>query len=209
MFFKENLEIMTEETPPIQQSIVFKAFAILFAAGVFLDFLFVGVLKLIWPAIYGAIYIGICAWLFHEASIRKWRPHALKMIGILMCGVVFAHLLARRSEIRTYPMNWVGDPGTIELQSPEFSDTLFVTSDAVQNTLSKLNVHTGIPLVIQVVKNYGCIESFKASSIAGVDVMNDPKAIWVWKSAPGATVAGQAGMKEENSRLFWCQIQWF
>ena len=71
-----------------------------------------------------------------------------------------------------------------------------------------------IPVTVEVIKDYGCIVSFKVATVAGVDVMNDPQSSWVWrqpKDQPGPEEphGGFEGMAEENGQRFWCEIQWF
>ena len=182
--------------------------------GVGVDFFVNGVLKIIWVGIYGAVYVTIGATLYNYALSTRWRSFGLAVTiatGFLL-GTACGHVAFEgRSKVRNYEMNLVStDP--ILLQSPDFSDGLFVSSDRLQAALAgKPSAQRDIPVTVQVIQSYGCIQSFKVASVAGVDVISDPQASWVWKPVPGTPVRDipHAGMKEENQRLIWCRIQWF
>jgi hypothetical protein len=96
-----------------------------------------------------------------------------------------------------------------------------ITSDKVRTAIGdhlsniqaniQANSQADIPVAIQVIKDYGCIRSFKVTTVAGVDVMFDNKADWVWREQKITTTpeGGFDGMEEENHRVLWCRIKWF
>lgn len=190
-------------------------FAIIVSAlfGVGVDFLVNGVLKIIWIAIYGAVYVTIAATLYNYALSTRWRSFglALTISAVFLLGTALGHIAFQgKTQVRVYSMNLVSTE-PILLRSPDFSDGLFVTSEKLHAELAKPGSPRVIPVRILVVQSYGCVQSFKVASVAGVDVITDPQASWVWKVVPGTSVRGKAsvGMKEENQRLPWCLIQWF
>jgi hypothetical protein len=195
----------------ITRSRLIRAYVSFAALGVGVDCLINGVLKILWLIIYGPVYLGIAASIYNYLHVSRWRPFAWTMAVAFLSGAALGHLaLTGRAQIRVYQMKLVSD-APITLQSPEFSDCLFVTSDRLRNALAQRASQENIPVAIQVIRNYGCIESFKVTSVAGVDVMSDPQAMWVWKPVAEFPARGAAhsGMKEENQRLPWCRIRWF
>lgn len=188
------------------------ALFVLALSGVAADFLVNGVLKIIWIIIYGTTYLGIAASLYNRALSTPLRDRASWLALAFLAGAALGHVaLTGRSQLRTYTMT-VLTASPLALGSSEFTDQLLVTSSRLQQELSRPGAPASVPVTIQVVENYGCIESFKVSSIAGIDVLSDPQASWVWKppqGGPTAPTSGSAGLTEENKRLPWCQIHWF
>jgi hypothetical protein len=180
--------------------------------GVGFDFVVNGVLKIIWIGIYGAVYLTIGATLYdYILSNRRSFGLAVTMTVAFLAGTALGHIVFQgKTDARVYSMNLVSS-NPIVLQSPEFSDGLFVSSDTLQTELAAHGSRGDFPVTIKVVKSYGCIQSFNVTSVAGVDVISDPKASWVWRPVPGAAAGGvaRAGMEEENLRLPWCRIKWF
>ena len=200
-----------------KQILSFLLFAL---AGVLTDFLVCGVFKILWITIYAAVYLGLAATLYNYVLESFWHRFVFQVsIGFLVGAGVGHVILTGWTSQRNYSMKIVSDK-PITLESPEFSDRLFVSSKKLSQ---KIEGHAGgatFPISILVVKNYGCIASFKISAVDNIDVMLDPEATWVWKSQAGfaspdaginsLTVDGtKSGMQEENSRLPWCLIQWF
>lgn len=187
------------------------ALFVLALSGVAADFLVNGVLKLIWIVIYGATYLGIAASIYNRALTGRWRESAGRLAVAFLAGAALGHVaLTGRSHLRSYSMTALS-ASPITLGSPDFSDQLLVTSSRLQQELSRPGAPVSVPVTIQVVQNYGCIESFRITSIGDVDMMADPQATWVWKAAPGVPpgTAARSGLAAENARLPWCQIHWF
>jgi hypothetical protein len=182
-----------------------------FLAGVATDFLFNGVLKIVWIAIYSATYVTVAAIHYSYLNERLGNLFAAKAATLFLLGCLVSHLLfTGQHETRTYLMKLKNDPRII-LQSPELSQALFVASDRVSMVMSKLDSNESVPVTVEVIKYYGCIFSFKVVTVAGVDVMNDPDSSWVWKQLESrpAPPSGFAGLAEENARRLWCTIKWF
>jgi hypothetical protein len=183
----------------------------LFFGGVLTDFIFNGLLKIVWIAIYGSVYLTIASGLYSYLHERFGTLFALRAGSAFLAGCLIAHLLfAGHREMRVYSMSLISDSGII-LQSPELSQTLYISSDQVLKVLGKLDMKAVIPVSIQVTKDYGCIFSFKVATVAGIDVMNDSGSNWVWRQDGSRTapVGGFSGLNEENARRFWCTIAWF
>lgn len=211
---------------------VFFCFALI---GIGVDFMFNGILKVVWLAIYGPVYLGIASTLYNSLYKTSFRASAKLGAFAFLGGAAAGHCLwTGHTETRIYPMSRGGMSGsTITLRSPRFSRTLVVTSELLRKTLPEGLEETrasssssgnssgnGIPVAIQVVQDYGCIRTFKVSTVAGVDVMNDPGSLWVWRSdeatsasspGPGAPLNGPLldGIDEENQRKPWCMIHWY
>jgi hypothetical protein len=182
-----------------------------FLAGVAIDFLFNGVLKIVWIAIYSATYVTVSAILYSYLHERLGDLFAAKAAAVFLMGCLASHLLfTGQHETRTYLMKLKSDPRII-LQAPELSQSLFVAGDRVSTVMSKLDSNQSVPVTIDVVKYYGCIFSFKVMTVAGVDVMNDPESSWVWKQIDShpEPAGGFSGLNEENARRPWCTIKWF
>ena len=183
----------------------------LFGLGV--DFLVIGVFKILWMSIYGAIYVGIAATLHNYAQrSSRWRSVSWLILGFFFGGIVLAHLAFKgKVETRNYTMNRVSN-SPILLESTDFQDSLLVQSDALQKEIAAhSNSQKTAPVVMEAVKNYGCIETFQVVSIDGIDVATDPQAHWVWKPStrPISVDAVYSGKQAENERLAWCRVQWF
>jgi hypothetical protein len=187
--------------------------------GFCVDFILNGVLKVIWFPIYATVYFGLAVSFYNYFHKSRLRPWATGASCLFLTGTALGHLFwTGRAELRTYSMSIVSQ-SPFELRAPEFSDTLFVMSDKL---LAKLGDQTAlgsppVPVTIEVIKDYGCIRSFKVARVAGVDVMKDPGANWVWRPADRQTTEERAasahvlkaGIEEENQRLLWCRIKWF
>lgn len=179
--------------------------------GVLTDFLFNGVLKIVWIAIYGATYLTLAAALYSRLHIQFGDRFGARAGMLYLVGCLFSHLVfVGHHETRTYSMSLMSDSRII-LESPELSQNLYVTSDHVLQALGKLVAHQTVPITVQVTKDYGCIWAFKIATVAGVDVMEDSAASWVWRPAESKSVpsGGFDGLNDENSRRFWCEIKWF
>jgi hypothetical protein len=182
-----------------------------FLAGVAIDFIFNGVLKIVWVAIYSATYLTAAAIHYSYFNERLGNLFAAKAATVFLLGCFASHLwFTGQHETRTYLMKLKNDPRII-LQSPELSQSLFIASDRVSTVTSKLDANDSVPVTVDVVKYYGCIFSFKVVTVAGVDVMNDPESSWVWKQLESrpAPSGGFSGLNEENARRLWCTIKWF
>jgi hypothetical protein len=201
-----------------------------FLIGVWADFLFNGVLKIVWVLIYGATYFTLAALLYSSLHQKYGDRFGAQAGALFLAGCLMGHLVfVGRRETRTYSMSLIVGDSRIVLRSPELSQTLYVASEGVLKALAKMDTRGGVLVTVQLTKDYGCVWSFKVSTVAGVDVMNDPESSWVWKkgdtlsSPPGGFsgfsglsglsglpgFSGVSGFNDENSRKFWCQIRWF
>jgi hypothetical protein len=183
--------------------------ALCVVSGGVVDFLVNGVLKILWIPIYGPVYISISLAIYNYILRSRRSSFALKGAISFLIGAAIGHLvLTGRKEVRVYPMNLTND-NPISLRSPSFSQSLLITSDKVRNAIGDRK--SDIPVTIQIVKDFGCIQSFKVATVAGVDVMFDTSADWVWRDEKIVSVpsGGFSGMDEENLKLLWCRIRWF
>jgi hypothetical protein len=178
--------------------------------GMLVDFLFNGVLKIIWIPVYGTAYLAIAATIYNYGVSHCLQAAAKYLVLFFFAGTLLGHLIFTGiTVVRTYSMEVVS-ASPLQLHSNDFSDNLFLASDAINQALAQ-NPGKPVPVDIEVVENYGCIASFKISRVASVDVAHDPNSFWVWKQAGGSapTNSASAGMDVENQRKPWCRIHWF
>jgi hypothetical protein len=196
------------------RSKIILGFATLFFLGALLDFITNGVLKIQWLSIYATVYVGIAATLYNYALTTPWQKNAVKLTITFLIGAGTGHLLfTGQTDTRNYEMMLTAN-APITLESPDFADPLLITSTPLQSLIDENKIDLKkIPIVVLVVKNYGCLQSFKIKSIAGIDVTADAEANWVWKPSLRHVSATQSthysGVEEENRHLPWCLIHWF
>jgi hypothetical protein len=182
-----------------------------FFLGVLTDFIFNGVLKIVWIAIYGSVYLTLSGGIYTYLLTSQWKQYAVKSGIAVLLGSIVSHLLfTGQVEIRHYDMRLTSEAQLV-LQAPELSQTLYVASENAVKALGKFEKNVSVPVTVQVVKDYGCILSFKVITVAGVDVMGDAQSSWVWKQVDSRSPppGGFSGLNEENSRRPWCTIKWF
>jgi hypothetical protein len=193
--------------------------AMFFAAvlgGVFTDFLFVGVLKIVWVAIYGTVYLTCASTLYTFLSKSRFKKITLSSsLGFFATAFIFHFSVEGVQSNRTYLMDLDSYPPPA-LHSPKFAQLLIVESDRLQSLLPEKNLTKEIPVSFAIIKDYGCIRSFKVKTVAGIDVMDDVRASWTLKAEKGYLFTSTAppdprfdGMAEENMRLPWCHFKWY
>jgi hypothetical protein len=181
--------------------------------GIGTDFIVSGVLKIVWAWIYVTLYLTLASAYLSYLHQTQLSARASRIAGIFLLSCFLGHWsFSQTTELRTYPMDLPRDAqedSRIALHSQLLSRTLFITSDSVKKKLDQENVRVGIPVKIQVTKNYGCIDSFRVKEVDGVDVMFDQDAFWTWRQegvAPSDTSKLQ-GLDEENHQRSWCLIR--
>jgi hypothetical protein len=184
--------------------------AISLLLGGALDFVFNGVLKIIWLVIYGPAYAVAChlyIWLVVRTRYAAfWRESAIAfLLGALVMHLTFTGQVARDS----YPMTLASsDPLTLVSQT--WPQKLIVVSKKLSAQIATA-APPGIVVVIRRINDYGCTRSSVVESVDGVDVENDPEARWTWKRGSGAdeTARPRVGPGNEDQGLPWCQIKFY
>jgi len=178
-------------------------------SGAVLDFLFNGVLKIVWIIVYGPAYIAACKVLTTQLERLK-RPE-LNRLGViaLMGGALVCHLasVGRRREV-TYPMVRISDD-PVTLHSSDWPQVLAVSSEPLKQLLANRSKAEEVPVVLQAVMDYGCYRSIKVTTVAGVDVQSDPAASWTWRMENRAPMPTDIGPGSEDLQLPWCRIKFY
>ena len=194
---------MSEQTLQRPASLFALALAF-FGSGMTADFVCNGVLKIGLLVIYGLFYIAIANALLGklaETRWKRWRKHAA---ALFVLGAIAGHLaFAGRQSIRAYEMLVAGD-SPLTLRSGDWPQLLIVTSDPVRSALATRSRDAMIPVVTRLTTDYGCIRDAAVSTVAGIDVLHDPKASWVWKTDRRDPPKPGQGPGTEDSRLPWC-----
>lgn len=176
--------------------------------GAALDFVFNGVFKIVWIVIYGPAYVVAANVLSKKLSGTKFKGHSRVAVGALLGGAAVMHLAftgVRRQVV--YSMN-VASSNPIVLRSDEWPQSLVVSSDKLAKALAGMTSQRGIPVVIERVVDYGCTRSSRTTTVAGVDILNDPDSRWTWKTDPHAVVV-PLGPGYEDDYLLWCRIKFY
>lgn len=177
--------------------------------GALLDFIFNGVLKIVWFIVYGPVYLA-CAEILLTKLMTSHPPRLSRLgAGALLCGAFAAHLgmtgLHRQEVYRMSPVST--DP--ITFRSDDWPQKLYVSSDGLAKKLLGVKTTEPVPVIVSRVVDYGCTRSFTVVSVDDVDV-RDPGSRWSWKSDPGvATPTHPIGPGYEDDGLSWCKISFY
>lgn len=176
--------------------------------GVLLDFIFNGVLKIVWIWIYAPAYLTAATILVARLSKTRHKPVANEAAGLMILGALALHLLftgAIRQSV--YPMDLsLTEPVTF--RSDLWPQRLIVLSDQLSKHLTGMPSTKALPVVIERIADYGCTRSSVVVSVAGVDVRVDPDARWTWKTDPLAAASFE-GPGFEDRGLPWCRIRFY
>jgi hypothetical protein len=182
--------------------------------GIMLDFLMNGVLKVVWIAITGPTYVVAASTLATALKRSRWSAYTSRGVVGLLVGTILGHLIFQNhGEVRTYPMSRVPSSlsQAVAFRSDDFPETLFVTSPKLQRELDRRSNDSSVPVSVTIQKDYGCIRSFRVSTVAGVDVLTDTDATWTWKidkNNPGKPFTG-VDPHDEDQALIWCRFHPF
>jgi hypothetical protein len=183
-----------------------------FVLGAFTDFVFNGILKIVWIAIYGLCYVTIGTTLnAYLAKTRFFKNTRLSMTALLL-GALAGHLaMAGHQFPRNYSMRLVSNPfenASIALKAEELTETLYISSEKLQQKLSQKSSAASqepIPVTVRVTFQYGCIQKIVVDRVDGIAINSDPAASWTWKidrDAPTAAEPLNLGWGDE--KYFWC-----
>ena len=177
--------------------------------GGFIDFLIYGVCKIIWMVIYVPAYCAISVALFGFCARTQWKKHAWGIITAVLCGALLARLsMVNHHRLITYAME-SSSVSPITLHSEEWPQILIVTSDKLQKDLASKTPKSNIPVLVEAITDYGCIKSFRVTSIDGVDVEQDPKASWTWKTLDANNATKGLGPGSEDQGYPWCRFTFY
>jgi hypothetical protein len=194
---------MTQKRPTSYINKINFTFLAVFFLGILLDFITNGVLKITWTGVFCIIYFALAVNLYNYFQHGDLHRYSIPLAFTLVVGATLGHLFfTQKPHLQNFEMTRVSD-SPLTLQSPDFSDRLIIVSEKLQAALASKGEPQKVSVSIQVVKGYGCIESFKVDSIEGVDLASDTASQWVWKSVPGALAP------RLNPYRYWCWIRWY
>jgi hypothetical protein len=177
------------------------------ALGVLTDFVLVGILKVIWIAIYGVSYFAFAMTVETQVS-RKGGKQAARVAAVsFLIGTVIGHLLLvqqRREDV--YLMSLLSQ-NPIVLKSEEFPEFLYVQSDRLKQELAASAATEQISVKTVSISDYGCVKRFYIDAIKDIDVYGDTKASWTLR----ATKLGQFQHPEaptvQGFQWPWCRYE--
>jgi hypothetical protein len=181
-----------------------------FILGIFVDFLFNAIFKIIWVAIYGLCYVAIGTTInAYLARTRVAKHTTLSMLTFLI-GAAAGHLtMTGHPSIRHYSAKMVPSPyenARIALKTPELAETLYVTSDHLEQKLPPTPIsQEPIPLTARVTIQYGCVQNIFIDEIDGVEINSDPAASWTWKIDRSTFSTEPLNMGWGDEKYFWCR----
>ena len=198
-------------SPPIERKIT--PAIVFFLFGVLTDFISNGVFKIGAFLIYASVYLVVALTLHAQlARSQKWKNLASLATAAFVAGALGGRFfLAGHSSQSTYMMSLVKD-SPITLKPSEGTQVLIVVSEKLQTKLNSMKTEPAgvmqVPVLIDIVKDYGCLRVFNVHDVAGVDVKSDPEASWSWKTESqeekGGRAASQLGLGMEYRWRPWC-----
>jgi hypothetical protein len=194
---------------PSKRTSYLVALAICALLGALLDFVFNGVFKIVWIVIYGPAYV-VAAKVLHT-QLSRLRPSwpARPAIVSLFAGALACHLLCvGHTRQVAYLMTQVSN-APMTFRAADWPQTLVVTSDKLTQVLGAGAGKDRVPVVLNAVLDYGCYQSLKISTVAGVDVQTDPDASWTWRMENRAPMPTDIGPGSEDRSLPWCLLKFY
>jgi hypothetical protein len=175
--------------------------------GAAVDFIFGGVLKIIWFLIYTPAYFVIAHTISTWLRTTRWAALASKSLIAIFCAALLNHLLwSGYHRDFTYEMV-KGSDSPISFRSGEWPQVLFVSGPKLEAALGPRPLQDKVRVTVSAVMDYGCIRSFKLVSIG--DFILDPDASWAWKTDKNATTPEQNGPGSEDQKRPWCKIKFY
>ena len=171
-----------------------------FSLGMALDFILVGIFKVIWFPIYATTYFAVAM------SVETYflRTNTVKIArlaaGAILVGAAIIHIImvGRHSE-HTYSLHLV-KLNPLILQSSEFPELLYLSGSKLSEAIAKENIQAGIPMLSESTTDYGCRRSFKIISIDHIDLASDPSASWTMRATHPLI---------EKQKWLWCNLQFY
>jgi len=187
-----------------------------FVFGVFMDFVFNGILKIVWFIIYGLSYVTIGTTINSYLVETRFAKHTRLAMATLLLGALAGHLtLTGHQDVRKYSMTLSPSPfqnAPLAMKAKELTETLYVSSDKLQEKLQeKLAQHSSptaqepIPVTVRVTTHYGCIQLIQVDEIDGVAINSDPAASWTWKIDRNTNVLDSVHLGWGDENYFWCR----
>lgn len=184
-------------------------------AGALLDFIFNGVFKIVWIVIYGPAYLAAIKVLIAKLANTPLKAFTRPLVGAFLSGALLIHiLLTSHASKLVYKMAVVStDP--ITLQSADWEQKLILQSDRLSEALRSGLDASPVAVVLARTTNYGCTVKLVIQNVAGIDIIDDPKSRWVWKSSPMPRQNGDeplhstGGPGSEDQSLPWCRYKFY
>jgi hypothetical protein len=187
-----------------------------FVFGVFMDFVFNGLLKIVWLIIYGLSYVTIGTTLNSYLVETRFVKHTRLAMSTLLLGALAGHLtLAGHQDVRRFSMILSPSPfqnAPLAMKAKELAETLYVSSDKLQEKFQeKLSLHSSptpqeaVPVTVRVTTHYGCIQLIQVDEIDGVAINSDPAASWTWKIDRNTNVSDSVHLGWGDEYYFWCR----
>jgi hypothetical protein len=181
-----------------------------FILGILVDFLFNAIFKIIWIAIYGLCYVAIGTTINAYLTRTRVAKHTTLSMMTFLIGAAAGHLaMTGHQSIRHYSAKMVPSPyenARIALKAPELAETLYVTSDHLEQKLLPTPIsQESIPLTALVTLQYGCVQKILIDEIDGVAINSDPAASWTWKIDRSTSPTEPLSLGWGDEKYFWCR----
>jgi len=159
--------------------------------------------------IYCTLYLAVAYGLSNYIPETKFHNFSYHGVAAFIVGALLGHLsFVGAHSVRVYMMEpdaqYKSENNEILFRSPTWQQVLFVTSDKVQQAMNEKFGGQHVPVLLEVVSDYGCDRESVISTVAGVDVKKDRVANWVWQVDRKMTNI-EAGPNTEDHRFFWCK----
>lgn len=154
------------------------------ALGLASDFVVTGVFKLIWVIIYAPTHVAFAATLTSNLVLPKFRYRVYLVPFAYLVGVSVGHLsFYQRHSMTVFSMHLEtpADAVPIGLMSPDFSEILYIRDQRLSQALAGKTLGPDIEMVGELVTNYGCLQSLRVKTLAGVDVDATQGSSWNWR----------------------------
>jgi hypothetical protein len=176
--------------------------------GFTVDFVFNGVLKIIWVVIYLPCYFALGATLWNWLVENRWSQWAIVGVAGFALGCLGTHFAFNDCHrIQLYHLALVGD-SPVALRSKDWPETLFVTSEKLSQILRGWADKNDIPVTALIVTDYGCTKSTRMVAVAGFNIDTDPDTNWVWKDDDRLQKI-KTGPGSEDRYLPWCRLKFY
>jgi len=179
-------------------------------SGALTDFLFVGILKIIWIWIYGAAYLALAMTLESKLRSRElWKNHTRWPVTAFLLGCLISHLFfVNHTREEVFPMQ-VESREPLVLKTGEFPELLYVTSQKLQKNLTESPNKKETMMVAESVNDYYCMKSFSIKSIEGVEIKNDKSSTWTLRFNKVGIFTNKILPSMDDSSWPWCKISFY
>ena len=170
--------------------------------GILVDFITGGLLKIIWFAIYATTYLALGMTL--GTYLARFSQSYRQQVIFFLAGTLFGHLMFAGDHHRpNFQMNFESY-SPIVLTSPQFSESLFLTSDDFTSKLGR-NVKK-VDVLFESLSDYACVKSFEILSVDGIDVRNTS---WTWRALALEIRTNFDSPTTDRSPWPWCWYQFY